>query len=186
VPPLQFPSSSLPRKVGGYDRDATVRLFENLASSYERLWLECSELRERLSSLETTVAGFEDEKRLLASAFVEVRESGATLIAEARHDAEAMLSKARKKADAIVAQAEREARGTAARIASEAEADRAQLEAEVARLRGFAGETYRELSSFLLAALERSIEAANGKSPGDERPDLPAHVGDGPAGTWAD
>jgi hypothetical protein len=47
VPPLRIQFENLPSKVAGYYRAATRRLFEELADSYETLWLECATLRER-------------------------------------------------------------------------------------------------------------------------------------------
>jgi len=158
VPPLRFPSSSLPRRMSGYDRGATERLFEKVASSYEQLWLECSQLREQMSAFAAEVDRFEEEKRLLASALVEVKQSTAAITEDARQEAEAMLRKARQKADETIARAEQAAHARAERAVSEAKQERGGLEEEIARLRAFAAETHRELSSFLLTALDRHAE----------------------------
>jgi cell division septum initiation protein DivIVA len=144
--------------VGGYDRETTEDLFQNLAASYERLWLESSELREQLSALDAELAQFEQEKRLLSETFIELRETGATATAEARREAEAMLRKARKRANAIVAAAEREAHARANRILSEVKTERSAVEEESMRLRVLAGETHQKLSSFLLTTLEQCSE----------------------------
>ena len=161
VPPLRFPSSSLPRKMSGYDREATERLFEKVASSYERLWLDCSQLREQMSAFAAEVDRFEEERRLLASALVEVKQSTAAIKEDARHEAEAMLRKARQRADETIARAEQEAQARAERAVSEAKRERVRLEEEIARLRAFAAETHRELSSFLLTALDRHAETVD-------------------------
>ena len=146
----------------GYDRAATERIFQRVASGYEALWLQCSQLQERVRALEEDLARSEEEKRLVTNALVEVRDSAAEVSEAARQEAETMLAKARRRADAIVTNAKREAWESARRIVSERADERARLEAEVARLRAVAGETHRELSSFLHTALERYREAANG------------------------
>src|SRR3989442_15170199 len=98
VPPLRFPSSSLPRKMSGYDREATERLFEKVASSYERLWLDCSQLREQMSAFAAEVDRFVEERRLLASPLVEVKQSTAAFKEDGRHEAVVMLGEARQSA----------------------------------------------------------------------------------------
>jgi cell division initiation protein len=176
VPPLRFPSESLPRQTRGYDRAATERIFAKVAASYEALWLQCSQLAERVKALEDQVARSEEEKQLVTNALVEVRDSGTEIAEAARREADAMLAKARRRADEIVADAEREARDSARRIASERESERARLEAEIARLRALAGDTHRELSAILLSALEGFREAANGAPYGRPEPNAPHHL----------
>jgi cell division septum initiation protein DivIVA len=181
VPPLRFPSSSLPRRVSGYDREATERLFEKLASSYEQLWLECSQLREQMSAFAAEVERFEEEKRLLASALVEVKESTVAIMEDARQEAEAMLRKARQRADETFARAEQEAQTRAERAVSEAKRERGRLQEEIARLRAFAAETHRELSSFLLTTLDRHAETVDADPLRAEAQSQSVPVGNRPA-----
>jgi cell division septum initiation protein DivIVA len=180
VPPLRFPSSSLGRKAWGYDRDATETLFEQVASSYERLWLAHEQLRQQLTAAETERAGFEEQKRLLAAELAELSRSADALVEEARHDAEEMLRKARERAEEISQHAEREARAHAERMLSETRREQARLEQEVARLRALAADTHDRLSSFLHAALERHSQDGNGGALGDTADEEEAaHQGSG-------
>jgi cell division septum initiation protein DivIVA len=151
VPATQFPSSTLARKAFGYDRNATEKLFEQLASSHERLRSENEQLRRELAAVEVQRAGFEEQERLLAAELGELSKSAETLMAEARADAEEVVRKARKRAEEISVQAEREARA----LREQMRREQARLEEEVARLRALAADTHDQLSSFLVAALER-------------------------------
>jgi cell division septum initiation protein DivIVA len=172
VPPLQFPSSSLARKVHGYDRAATESLFGQVASSYEAVWLECARLREKIVELEqqlekvkTEVDRYEDQKRLLGEAMIDTKRSAAAIQEEARQEvaaikeearkeAEAILGEARAKADTIIEKVEPEVQAKAQEILSSAKQERARLEGEIERLREFANDTQHDLFSFLVAALK--------------------------------
>jgi cell division septum initiation protein DivIVA len=172
VPPLQFPSSSLSRKVNGYDRDATEELFNKVASSYERLWLEysqlkgqASEMHEQLGPLLQELTRYKEEERLLGAAMIEANRSAAAMKEEARREAEAIVSEAQSLVDTMVDEAqaqadkmreeiEPEVQAKVKQILTTAQEERARLEGEIERLREFSNETHENLSSFLVAALK--------------------------------
>jgi cell division septum initiation protein DivIVA len=172
VPPLQFPSSSLARKMHGYDRAATESLFAQVAASYEAVWLECARLREKIAEMEqqleavqTDVDRYEDQKRLLGEAMIDTKRSAAAIQEEARQEAAAIKEEARREAEALVRDARAEAdtmiekvepqvQAKAEEILSSAEQERDRLEGEIERLREFSNDTQHELFSFLVAALK--------------------------------
>ena len=116
VPPLQFPSSSLPRRVNGYDRDATEEVFYKVVSSYATLWHEYSQLKgqfsevqEQLGSLEEELARYKEEERLLGAVMIEANRSAAAMKEEARQEAEAIVNEAQSLVDTMVDEAQAQA-----------------------------------------------------------------------------
>jgi cell division septum initiation protein DivIVA len=168
VPPLQFPSSSLAKKSRGYDREATEDLFDKVASSYEKLWLECSQLREearklqeQIGELQAEAGGYKDQERLLGKAMLDAKRSAAAIEEEALKTAEAIVDEARAEAEQMIEKVEPEAQARAKQIVADAEEERIRLEEEIEHLREFTDDTQRDLSSFLTAALKwhkRSLE----------------------------
>jgi len=172
VPPLQFPSSSLPRKVNGYDRDATEEVFNKVASSYERLWLEysqlkgqASEMHEQLGPLLQELTRYKEEERLLGAAVIDANRSAAAMKEEARQEAEAIVSEAQSLVDTMVDEAqaqadkmreeiEPEVQAKVKQILTTAQEERARLEGEIERLREFSNDTHENLSALLVAALK--------------------------------
>ena len=172
VPPLQFPSSSLPRKVNGYDRDATEEVFYKVASSYERLWLEYSQLKgqsvevqEQIGSLQEELARYREEERLLGAVMIEANRSAAARKEEARREAEGivneaqslvdtMVDEAQAQADKMMEEVEPEVQAKVEQMLASAHEERVRLEGEVERLREFSDETRENLSALLVAALK--------------------------------
>jgi cell division septum initiation protein DivIVA len=171
VPPLQFPSS-LPRKVNGYDRDATEEVFNTVAASYERLWLEytqlkgqSSEVHEQLGPLREELARYKEEERLLGAAMIEANRSAAAMKEEARREAEAivneaqslvdtMVDEAQAQADKMMEEIEPEVQAKVKQILATAQEERARLQGEIERLREFSNDTHENLSALLVAALK--------------------------------
>lgn len=172
VPPLQFPSSSLPRRVNGYDRDATEEVFYKVVSSYATLWHEYSQLKgqfsevqEQLGSLEEELARYKEEERLLGAVMIEANRSAAAMKEEARQEAEAivneaqslvdtMVDEAQAQADKMMEEVEPEVQAKVKQILASAQEERTRLEGEIERLREFSNDTHETLSSLLVAALK--------------------------------
>lgn len=153
-PPLHAPFERLPQRHGGYERQATRELFEELADYYEALWLECARLREVEANLLTELEGRRAAEPSTDAALAEAAETAAAIREEAHREALLALRKVRKRAEKEARRIERNAAVSAAEIVEHARRERREIEREIARMGRFANETRDELSSFLMAALE--------------------------------
>ena len=154
VPPLAPPS--LPRAARGYQREATDEALEDLASLYEKVWVERKGLHEEVARLEKSLADRQvlqqevdrlrkalDEalrrQQLVTGAIYSAERFAEAIKEEARHDAEVVLKKARKQAEEIVGDARRE---------------RARFDLEAHRLESLATQMRSDLMSTLASVLD--------------------------------
>lgn len=154
VPPLTLPS--LPRAARGYQREATDEFFEELASFYEKVWVERKGLHDEVAQLEKSLAdrnalekeverlrgALEDQARrqqLVTGAIYSAERFAEAIKEEARRDAEVVLKKARKHADQIVGDARK---------------DRARFDQEAQRLESLASQMRSDLMSTLATVLD--------------------------------
>lgn len=169
VPPLAPPS--LPRAARGYQREATDEALKDLASHYEKVWVERKWLHEEVARLEQAVAdhrGLEQEVDRLRAALDEALRrqqlvTGAIYSAErfaegikedARRDAEVVLKKARKQAEEIVGEARKE---------------RARFDLEAHRLESLATQMRSDLMSTLATVLDNLEADGSPNGAGDSR-----------------
>lgn len=173
VPPLRIPFENMRSRVGGYDRDVTRRVFEDIAGFYEALWLQHEALRAAEAELRAALAEREDVTE--QGGALSDDESAVALREEARREAELALRKVRKKAEKEARRIEREAVTKAAEIVEQARRERREIELENQHIGTFASETREELSSFLLAALKWYKRGLDGGAP-DLGPRLEAEL----------
>jgi len=151
---------SLPRAARGYQRDATDDFIQDLASFYEKVWVERKALHEEVARLEKSVADRntlkqevdrlrsaldEQAKRqqLVTGALYSAERFAEAIKEEARRDAELVLKKARKHADEIVGDARKE---------------RARFDQETQRLESLAMQMRSDLMDTLASVLD-NLEA---------------------------
>jgi cell division initiation protein len=122
----------------GYAREGVDALLEEIASSYEQVWLERDELRSRVTELERDLASFRETEHVLTETLV-----------TAQRAAEDVRSEAEKEAEQFKEQA------LAGTRSAKLEAERAleAVRAEVEHLRALD----RQLRSNLLATLEAFV-----------------------------
>jgi cell division septum initiation protein DivIVA len=166
VPPLTPPS--LPRAARGYQREATDEFLQDLASLYEKVWVERKALHEEIARLEKSLADRDALKRevdrlhlaveeqakrqqLVTGAIYSAERFAEAIKEEARRDAEVVLKKARKHADEIVGDARK---------------DRARFDQETHRLESLAAQMRADLMSTLATVLDNlEVDASpNGAS----------------------
>lgn len=126
---------------GGYDRDETDKLIDDVIASFEEVWRERGEFADRLEDLEKKLEEVSQRESLLA----------ATLVAAEKTAAEA-IENAKREAEVIVAEAHQESRS----VTRAAQGERQRLFAEV-----------RRIETLLRAALGMVEETGVGS---DERP----------------
>ena len=173
VPPLGPPS--LPRAGRGYQREATDEVLDELASLYEKVWVERKGLHEEVARLEKSLGdrnALEQEVDRLRSALDEALRrqqlvTGAIYSAErfaeaikeeARRDAEVVLKKARKHADEIIGDARRE---------------RARFDQEAHRLESLATQMRSDLMSTLASVLDQ-VDVSPNSADGSRSPSTSA------------
>jgi cell division initiation protein len=128
----------------GYDREQVDKLLEQIASSYEQVWLERDELRSRLSSAEDELASLRETERLLSDTLVTAQRAAEDVRSGARRDAERIKQEALAEVEPAKAAAEIEL---------------ADMRAQIERFRFLERELRSNLRSFLEGAL-REIGAA--------------------------
>ena len=124
----------------GYDRESVDQLLEQVASSYEQVWLERDQLRARLGELEGEVSNFREAERYLSETLVTAQRAAADLRSEAERDAE------RLKTEALV---------DLNRARTEAERELEDLRAEIEQFRGLERKLRANLRSFLDRAMRQ-------------------------------
>ena len=154
VPPL--PRPSLPRATRGYQREATDEFFDELASFYEKAWVERKGLHEEVARLEQALAdrhalkhevdrlqrALDDQvkrQQLVTGAIYSAERFAEAIKEEARRDAEVVLKKARKHADEIIGDARKE---------------RARFDQEAQRLESLAVQMRSDLMATLASVLD--------------------------------
>jgi cell division initiation protein len=87
--------------LGGYRRDATERLFDEIVTSFEDVWRERADLADKVEHLEADLVRFRELESLLRTTLVSAESAAAQLKDQARREAELILSEAQAEARAI-------------------------------------------------------------------------------------
>src|SRR5438093_10223601 len=106
--------------LGGYRRDPTERLFDEIVGSFEDVWRERADLADKVESLEADLVRFRELEALLRTTLVSAERAAAEL-----------KDQARREADLILGEAHAEAR----KVQRDAVAENERLTAESRRLR---------------------------------------------------
>jgi cell division initiation protein len=141
---------------GGYKRQETEQLLEDVADSFEDVWRERGELTDKLEDVETRFDDLKQRESLLASTLV----SAQSAAADAKETA-------KREAEVIIAEAHQEARS----VTRSAQGERERLFAEVRRI-----ETLLRAALGLVeeSRIELPLEAGASEVP--EAADVPANV----------
>jgi cell division initiation protein len=118
--PVELPHVQLHRALLGYRPSSVNRLLEEVKESFEEVWREREELRDRVEELEAAIAQHREVEGLLRE----------TLL-QAERTAHEVKGQAQSEAEQIVKDAHTEARS----ITQEALAERERLAADAARVR---------------------------------------------------
>ena len=86
---------------GGYRRDPTDRLFDEIVTSFEDVWRERADLADKVEHLEADLVRFRELENLLRTTLVSAEQASAQLKDQARREAELILSEAQAEARAI-------------------------------------------------------------------------------------
>lgn len=138
--PVEIRHLELSRRPFGYERGTVDRLLEEIAVSFENVWRERADLRDRVEDLEGELARHREIESALRS----------TLLS-AQRMADDVRGQAQREAEVIIA----EARARARDVTSGAETERERIAAEIRRLRSAEADLRADYRAFLLAALDR-------------------------------
>jgi cell division initiation protein len=87
--------------LGGYRRDPTERLFDEIVASFEDVWRERADLADRVEQLEADLIRFRELETLLRATLVSAEQAAEQLKGQARREAELILTEAQAEAREI-------------------------------------------------------------------------------------
>jgi cell division initiation protein len=126
--PVELPHVQLRRALYGYRASSVNRLLEEVKESFEEVWSERAELRDRVEQLEADLARHREVEALLRETLMSAERTSHELKDQARRDAERIINAAHSEARSIT----QEALGERERLAAEAARVRALLESALA------------------------------------------------------
>jgi cell division initiation protein len=108
--PVELRHVRLGRSLFGYKRDATERLLDEVAASFEDVWRERGELTDEVDELTKQLEDIRGREHLLAATLVAAEKSAADSRDAAKRQAELILAEAHQEARSIMrgAQGQRE------------------------------------------------------------------------------
>lgn len=80
--------------LGGYRRDPTERLFDEIVASFEDVWRERADLADKVEQLQTDLVRFRELESLLRTTLVSAEAAANQLKEHARREAELILTEA--------------------------------------------------------------------------------------------
>ena len=87
--------------IGGYRRDPTQRLFDEIVGSFEDVWRERADLADKVEQLQADLVRFRELETLLRATLVSAEQAAGQLKEHARREAELILSEAQAEAREI-------------------------------------------------------------------------------------
>jgi cell division initiation protein len=150
--PPEIQQQKLKSRLGSYDREDVDYLLDDIVASYEQVWRERDELRERVGALERELDRFKEFEHLLRDSLLTGQRAAEEVRSEAEKQAEALLDEAREKATQIV---------------REASSKRDGIKAEIGRMESVEREVQARCRALLVGALE-ALE--NGEASGAPQP----------------
>jgi cell division septum initiation protein DivIVA len=118
--PVELPHVQLHRALLGYRPSSVNRLLEEVKESFEEVWREREELRDRVEELEVAIAQHREVEGLLRETLLQAERTAHEVKGQAQSEAEQILKDAHTEARSIT---------------QEALADRERLCADAARVR---------------------------------------------------
>jgi cell division initiation protein len=83
---------------GGYRRDPTERLLDEIVASFEDVWRERADLADKVETLQADLVRFRELENLLRTTLVSAEQASEQLKEHARREAELILSEAQAEA----------------------------------------------------------------------------------------
>ena len=100
--PVEIRHMQPPRTLfGGYRRDSTDRLFDEIVASFEDVWRERADLADKVEQLQAELVRFRELETLLRATLVSAEQASEQLKGQARREAELILTEAQAEAREI-------------------------------------------------------------------------------------
>ncbi len=80
--------------LGGYRREPTVRMLDEIVASFEDVWRERADLADKVEQLQADLVRFRELESLLRATLVSAEQAAETLKDQARREAELILGEA--------------------------------------------------------------------------------------------
>ena len=97
--PVEIRHMQPPRTLlGGYRRDPTDRLFDEIVGSFEDVWRERADLADKVEHLEAELARFRELESVLRTTLVSAEKAAEQLREQARREAELVLTEVQAQA----------------------------------------------------------------------------------------
>jgi cell division initiation protein len=93
---------------GGYRREPTNRLFDEIVASFEDVWRERADLADKVEQLQADLVRFRELESLLRTTLVSAEQAAEQLKEHARREAELILTEAQAEARELQRRAVRE------------------------------------------------------------------------------
>ena len=87
--------------IGGYRRDPTERLFDEIVGSFEDVWRERADLADKVESLQGDLVRFRELENLLRATLVSAEQAAGQLKEHARRESQLILNEAQAEAREI-------------------------------------------------------------------------------------
>src|SRR5579885_1430433 len=84
--------------LGGYRRDPTERLFDEIVASFEDVWRDRADLADKVEQLQADLVRFRELENLLRTTLVSAEQAAEQLKEHARREAELILTEAQAEA----------------------------------------------------------------------------------------
>lgn len=156
-------------KFRGYNEEEVDVFLDSVADSYERIYRESQELKQRIRKLEERLNEAEGTESMLKRTLLAAQKSADEAVSEAKEQSRSLVGDAQEKADKIIADAE----SRASEIVRGADDLRKEAESRYEKVRGFVGTYRKEFQEFVnrqLKSLEGipAPESRSGTSPGQD------------------
>jgi cell division septum initiation protein DivIVA len=153
--PDEISTSTLQKRLGRYATESVDELIGEVRRSYEELWHEHAEARQRATDLSDELDRYRNREHRLSDVLLRAEQAAAERREEADQEIEVLLQRAREEAEKVV---------------SGATAERDRMRAEIDALEQRAEDLETRYRGFLLAALELVEGEAEEREPSREEP----------------
>lgn len=181
--PIDIQNHSLKTAVRGYSKKETDDLLEEIIKSYEELYRENRELKDKLSSLSDGIQYYKGMESTLQKALVLAEKTSSETQEAAKSKAEAVTSEAETKAEAMVKEAKAKAESIEAEANAYAEVEKAKAKQELEETRNHVRKLVQSYENYRLQfkkLAESQIEMLDSEHYSIFAPELEEMLGDAP------
>lgn len=181
--PIDIQNHSLKTAVRGYSKKETDDFLEEIIKSYEEVYRENRELKDKLSSLSDGIQYYKGMESTLQKALVLAEKTSSETQEAAKSKAEALTSEAETKAEAMVKEAKAKVESIEAEANAYAEVEKAKAKQELEETRNHVRKLVQSYENYRLQfkkLAESQIEMLDSEHYSIFAPELEEMLGDAP------